>query len=313
MIARTAGNGSIASPAASSARAMGSFDIRTQDCIDFLRGLPSESVDLIVTDPAYSGMNRHLRLGHGRIVGHYGNPGNTRWFHEFSDDPESYAVFLGECRRVLRQDRHVYIMFDSFSMLSLGALVREFFDVKGVVVWDKVHLGMGHYFRRRHEQIVFASKGRRKLSRRDLPDVWAVPRIHRAAYPTQKPCNSSSSWCKQVPSPAFWCAIRSAGVHPRESPPCSVVAISSARTSMRALSTSPRTGLRHSSRRGTTRSNRLARRGELFALAHQRAACHWGEPGRSGEARKRRARRARAGLEAGTSARGRRRSPRPRP
>ena len=41
MIARTAGNGSIAAPAASSARAMGSFDIRTQDCIDFLRGLPA--------------------------------------------------------------------------------------------------------------------------------------------------------------------------------------------------------------------------------------------------------------------------------
>ena len=83
MIVRTAGNGSIAAPAASSARAMGSVDIRTQDCIEFLRGLPSESVDLIVTDPAYSGMNRHLRLGHGRIVGHYGNPHNTRWFHEF--------------------------------------------------------------------------------------------------------------------------------------------------------------------------------------------------------------------------------------
>jgi site-specific DNA-methyltransferase (adenine-specific) len=217
MIARTAGNGSIASPPASSARAMGSFDIRTQDCIDFLRGLPSESVDLIVTDPAYSGMNRHLRLGHGRIVGHYGNPGNTRWFHEFSDDPESYAVFLGECRRVLRQDRHVYIMFDSFSMLSLGALVREYFDVKGVIVWDKVHLGMGHYFRRRHEQIVFASKGRRKVARRDLPDVWAVPRMHRAAYPTQKPVRLFEMMLEASAEPGFtvcdpFCGSGSSGV-----------------------------------------------------------------------------------------------------
>ena len=128
-----------------------------------------------------------MRFGHGRIVGNYGKADNERWFHEFSDDPDTYRVFLAECARVLRQDRHVYIMFDSFSMLSLGALVRECFDVKGVIVWDKMHLGMGHYFRRRHEQIVFASKGRRKVSRRDMPDVWAVPRIHRAAYPTQKP------------------------------------------------------------------------------------------------------------------------------
>ena len=165
MIARTAGDGSMATTAASVIRsrsAASTFAPKTASTS--CEGLPAASVDLIVTDPAYSGMNRHMRFGHGRIVGHYGKPDNERWFHEFSDDPESYAVFLGECRRVLRQDRHVYIMFDSFSMLSLGALVRDFFDVKGVVVWDKVHLGMGHYFRRRHEQIVFASKGRRKLS-----------------------------------------------------------------------------------------------------------------------------------------------------
>ena len=217
MIARSAGIESEAASAAPSIPAPGRFDIRTQDCIDFLRGLPAESVDLIVTDPAYSGMNRHLRLGHGRIVGHYGKPDNERWFHEFSDDPESYAVFLAECHRVLRQDRHVYIMFDSFSMLTLGALVREFFDVKGVVVWDKVHLGMGHYFRRRHEQIVFASKGRRKLSRRDLPDVWAVPRLHRATYPTQKPVKLFEYMVQASAEPGFvvcdpFCGSGSSGI-----------------------------------------------------------------------------------------------------
>jgi site-specific DNA-methyltransferase (adenine-specific) len=193
------------------------FDIRTQDCIEFLRDQPDESVDLIVTDPAYSGMNQHMRFGHGRIVGHYGSSGNERWFHEFSDDPDTYRVFLGECRRVLRRDRHVYIMFDSFSMLSLGALVRDFFDVKCVVVWDKVHLGMGHYFRRRHEHIVFASKGRRKLVRRDLPDVWAVPRIHRAAYPTQKPVRLFELMIEASAEPGFtvcdpFCGSGSSGV-----------------------------------------------------------------------------------------------------
>ena len=161
--------------------------VAEQDCIDFLRSLPDQSVDVIVTDPAYSGMNQHMKFGHGRIVGHYGRPGNTHWFPEFSDDHANYRSFLKECRRVLRDNRHIYVMFDSFSLLSLGALMRESFDVKCVIVWDKVHLGMGHYFRRRHEQIVFASKGRRKLPRRDLPDVWRVPRIRRGSYPTQKP------------------------------------------------------------------------------------------------------------------------------
>jgi site-specific DNA-methyltransferase (adenine-specific) len=145
-------------------------------------------VDLIVTDPAYSGMNRHLKLGKGRIVGRYQDRGQGgKWFKEFEDTEENYRSFLGQCRRVLKDDRHFFIMLDAFSLLTLGRLVREYFRVKNLVVWDKVHMGMGHYFRRRCEFIVFACKGRRPLVRRDLPDVWAFPRLHNAVYPTQKP------------------------------------------------------------------------------------------------------------------------------
>ncbi|MHB8419718.1 MAG: DNA-methyltransferase [Myxococcales bacterium] len=159
------------------------------DCLDLLRSLPDGSIDLVATDPAYSGMNQHLKLGRGRIVGSYagaGRPGE-RWFQEFKDDPATFRELLAECHRVLRDDRHLYVMFDSYSLLSLGHLVRERFEVKNVLVWDKLLLGMGHYFRRRHELIVFASKGKRPLSRRDLPDVWPVKRLSKARYATQKP------------------------------------------------------------------------------------------------------------------------------
>jgi site-specific DNA-methyltransferase (adenine-specific) len=147
-------------------------------------------VDVLLTDPAYSGMNGHMQFGHGRIVGHYRSSAggeNRKWFQEFHDDPDGYRAFLAECRRVLRPDRHLYIMFDSFSLLTLGPVVREVFAVKNLITWDKLHLGMGHYFRRRHEYVLFATTGRRKLSRRDIPDVWRVRRIARGAYPTQKP------------------------------------------------------------------------------------------------------------------------------
>ncbi|MDE2992612.1 MAG: DNA methyltransferase, partial [Chloroflexota bacterium] len=160
--------------------------LERMDCLDFLGSLADASVDIIVTDPAYSGMNRHLQLGHGRIVGHYGSksdPAEQKWFQEFHDDPATYRHFLVECKRVLRNNRHLYIMFDSYSLLTLGPIVREVFDVKNLITWDKIAIGMGHYFRRRHEYVLFATKGQRKLSRRDIPDVWRFRRIHRAAYP----------------------------------------------------------------------------------------------------------------------------------
>lgn len=165
--------------------------IKQDDCISFLNSLPAGSVDLIVTDPAYSGMNNKLKLGKGRIVGKYNEKGseNGKWFGEFEDTEENYKDFLLACKRVLKKETgHIYIMFDSFSLLSLGSIIRNYFDVKNIITWDKVNLGMGHYFRRRHEFILFAThQNNRKIRNRSFPDVWRIKRIHNAQYPTQKP------------------------------------------------------------------------------------------------------------------------------
>lgn len=165
-----------------------SYNIEQNDAISFLSRLPDESIDLIVTDPAYSGMNQMLKLGKGKIIGKYSDRGDgQKWFEEFHDTEENYDKLLTECHRVLKNDRHIYIMFDSFSLLSLGPLVRKTFNVKNIVVWDKMNIGMGHYFRRRHEFILFASKGKKNLSLKSIPDVWRIKRITNAKYPTQKP------------------------------------------------------------------------------------------------------------------------------
>lgn len=166
-------------------------EIYKDDAISFLKKLPSNSIDLIVTDPAYSGMNNKLQLGKGRIVGKYSEKGKEsgKWFGEFEDTEENYIKFLSECKRVLKKSTgHIYIMFDSYSLLSLGNMVRKYFEVKNLITWDKVNIGMGHYFRRRHEYIIFATNANtRKIKNRKFPDVWRFKRIHGSKYPTQKP------------------------------------------------------------------------------------------------------------------------------
>lgn len=165
--------------------------IYQDDAISFLKKIPSNSVDVIATDPAYSGMNDKLKLGKGRIVGKYADKGkeNGKWFGEFEDSEENYNEFLSECKRVLKKSTgHIYIMFDSYSLLSLGNVVRNHFDVKNLITWDKVNIGMGHYFRRRHEYVIFATNDNtRKIRNRKFPDVWRFKRIHSSKYPTQKP------------------------------------------------------------------------------------------------------------------------------
>lgn len=159
------------------------------DAILFLKNLPTSSVDLIITDPAYSGMNQMLKLGRGKIIGKYAEAGQegAKWFEEFHDTEENYEAFLKECYRVLKNNRHIYIMFDSYSLLSLAPIARKIFDIKNVLCWDKANIGLGHYYRRRHEFILFASKGKRPLNSKNIPDVWKIKRVVASAYPTQKP------------------------------------------------------------------------------------------------------------------------------
>ena len=90
------------------------------------------------------------------------------------------------------------MMFDSFSLLTLGPIVRDHFDVKNLITWDKVNIGMGHYYRRRHEFIMFATNGNtRKIKNRQFPDIWRFKRIHSSKYPTQKPVEVFQTMAKE--------------------------------------------------------------------------------------------------------------------
>ena len=161
------------------------------DALEGLRDLADDSIDLIVTDPPYSGMNKHLALGSGRIVGEYKAAGEdgAAWFEEWSDDPDAFRYFLEECRRVLRPGAHIYVMFDPYSLLTLGPIFREVFDLKNLITWDKVAMGMGYNFRRRSEFILFGKMPGSKvpLTNKGTPDVWAIKRVHNPPYPTMKP------------------------------------------------------------------------------------------------------------------------------
>lgn len=161
--------------------------IYRKDCMKFLNDLPNESIDIIVTDPAYSSMNQKMKFGNGRIVGRYSDDKNDKWFEEFHDTEENYNEFLIQCKKVLKPHGVMYIMFDSFSLLTLGNILKNHFNVKNIITWDKVNIGMGHHFRRRHEFIIYMTKNNAKLNARTFPDVWRIKRVHMAPYPTQKP------------------------------------------------------------------------------------------------------------------------------
>ena len=96
------------------------------DAISFLEKLPSNSVDLIVTDPAYSGMNNKLQLGKGRIVGKYSEKGqeNGKWFGEFEDSEHiQQSVRCQKCSVLQTVHRYCYIRLQAKSLLEAGTSI----------------------------------------------------------------------------------------------------------------------------------------------------------------------------------------------
>jgi len=168
------------------------FKIDCGDAIAFLKKLPNESVDLLITDPSYESMEKHRSIGTTtRLQG--------QWFEIFPN--KKFAALFMEVQRVLKKDAHFYMMCDQETMFLVKPIGENTgFKFWKSLVWNKKIMGMGYHYRAQHEMIMFFEKGKRKLQNLGIPDVLSVPRI-RTNYPTEKPVGLLEILINQSSSP----------------------------------------------------------------------------------------------------------------
>lgn len=160
------------------------FSLAQLDAVDFLKALPSESVELVVTDPPYESLEKHRAIGTTTRLSHSKSSSND-WFSIFPN--ARFGELFTEIYRVLKNNSHFYLFCDQETMFAAKPIAEEIgFRFWKPLVWDKVKIGMGYHYRARYEFVLFFEKGKRKLHNLGVPDVIAVPRIHRG-YPTEKP------------------------------------------------------------------------------------------------------------------------------
>lgn len=155
------------------------------DAVTWLQGLPSGSVDLVLTDPAYESLEKHRAIGTTtRLKKSKGS--SNEWFPIFPNArfPELFA----ELYRVLRKNAHCYVMCDQETMFLAKPIAESVgFKFWKALVWHKTGgIGMGYHYRAQHEMILFLEKGKRKLASLSVPDVLSVKRAPRG-FPTEKP------------------------------------------------------------------------------------------------------------------------------
>ena len=162
----------------------GTFELSQLDAVAFLRTLPAESVDLLVTDPAYESLEKHRVVGTTiRLKVSQGS--SNPWFSVFPN--ARFGELFQEVYRVLKRDTHFYLMCDpETAFIAKPVAEQAGFKFWKPLVWDKLSIGMGYHYRARYEFILFFEKGKRRLADLGIADVLPVPRI-RGGYPAEKP------------------------------------------------------------------------------------------------------------------------------
>jgi len=161
-----------------------SFELSNMDAVGWLRDQPSESIDLVVTDPAYESLEKHRAVGTTTRLKHSKASSND-WFRIFPNS--RFGELFAEVYRVLRRHTHFYLLCDAETMfVAKPEAERAGFKFWKPLVWDKRTIGMGYHYRARYEFILFFEKGKRRLNDLGIPDVLSVARVH-GGYPAEKP------------------------------------------------------------------------------------------------------------------------------
>src|SRR6478672_2363624 len=151
------------------------YDVSVLDAVEWLRAQPAESIDLLITDPAYESLEKHRAVGTTTRLKHSKGSSND-WFTVFPN--ARFAELFDEAFRVLKRNTHLYLFCDAETMFVAKPEAE----------------------RARYEFILFFEKGKRRLADLGIADVISVPRIHRG-YPAEKPPAVSEVLIKQSSAP----------------------------------------------------------------------------------------------------------------
>ncbi len=185
--------------------------IHQGDCVDLLKKIPDNSVDLIFADPPYNlQLNRELIRPNQTKV----DAVNDEWdkFESLQDYDAFTEAWLTECRRILKNTGSIWVIGTYHNIFRVGAKLQDLgFWMLNDVVWIK-HNPMPNFkgtrFNNAHETMLWATKSEKskftfhyqamKTMNDDLQmrSDWFIPICHgeerikingQKAHSTQKP------------------------------------------------------------------------------------------------------------------------------
>lgn len=164
-----------------------------RDCMEVLEQLPSNSIDLVVTDCPYkvcSGghITKNCKKVCGGILSHSNEL--ARQGKLFQHNNIKFSEWLPEVYRVLKDNTHCYIFINGRNLAELQREAEKVgFKYQQLLVWDKGNATPCHYYMNAVEYILMLRKGgARDISNMGTKNILRIPNIMgNKKHPTEKP------------------------------------------------------------------------------------------------------------------------------
>ena len=151
------------------------------DCLEIMKEMPDNSVDLVLTDPPY-GIDYQSNM---RVM--------SKKFNKLeNDNNDSRFLAYKEYKRVLK-DNTVAIIFCSFKNYAYDFIeLNKLFDIKNCIIWSKGGGGIGdlvHSLLTDYEMAIICHNGKKPINGKRDGSVWKINKVplEQMFHPTEKP------------------------------------------------------------------------------------------------------------------------------
>ena len=147
------------------------------DCLDVLKEIPDESIDLVITDCPYhiisggcTASNNDSTRKTGGILAYKNNAKyeqevieNAQKGKLFTHNEIEFCEWMPEIYRIMKQDTHCYIMINPRNLKELQQVAEDNgFIFQQLIVWDKGNVTPNRWYMNAYEMILMLRKGRAK-------------------------------------------------------------------------------------------------------------------------------------------------------
>lgn len=173
------------------------YELYNGDCLDVLKNIPDESIDLVVTDCPY-----HIVKGGCTNIprkdetGGILNRRNTFIREDvtngkiFKNNDIEFDDWLPDVYRVLKDGTHCYIMINARNLKELQDEAEKVgFKFQNIIIWNKGNATPNRYYLNAYEMILMLRKGKAKnINNMGTKNIIDIKNIRgNKQHPTEKP------------------------------------------------------------------------------------------------------------------------------